>query len=223
MQNKIKMNIKNKRRTIQWLLLPMVFIVIGLGWKYPWLGFSVPLVMFIGIIGAFINGRYVCGNLCPRGAFFDRLITSINPQRPLPPFFRSMALRWTVLILLIGLMIYRLAQNPSSATHWGGVFWLMCTATTLLGVVLALFIRARTWCAFCPIGTLGKIIGEKRAKTALQLDTAKCVGCRLCEKACPMNLSIISKNKTLLPSSDCIKCWECVAKCPRQALSSENI
>ncbi|EKE01402.1 MAG: iron-sulfur cluster-binding protein [uncultured bacterium] len=217
------MNIKNKinkRHIIQWLLLPIVLVVISLGWKYTWLGFFVPLVMLVGIIGAFINGRYVCGNLCPRGAFFDRLITPISPQKPLPQFLRSMTFRWAVLVLLMGLMFYRLSQNFSSVEHWGRVFWLMCTATTLLGIVLAMFIRARTWCSFCPIGTLGKIIGEKAARSTLKLDAAKCVGCRLCEKACPMNLSIISANKTLLTNSDCIKCGECVSQCPRRALSN---
>lgn len=222
MQSKIKVNTKNKlnkRQIIQWLLLPIVFVVIALGWKYTWLGFSVPIVMFAGIIGAVLNGRYMCGNLCPRGAFFDRIISPISPQRPLPPILRSMALRWVILILLMSLMIYRLSQNPYSLAHWGHVFWLMCTVTTLLGVALSLFIRARTWCAFCPIGTLGKIIGEKKAKTSLKLDTIKCVGCKLCEMACPMNLPIISKKKTLLFNGDCIKCWECINKCPRKALS----
>lgn len=221
MQNKINaQNKPNNRHIIQWLLLLIVFVVIGLGWKYTWLGFTVPLVMFIGVIGAFLNGRWVCGNLCPRGAFFDRLVTSISPQRPLPSILRSMLLRWMILVLLMSLMTYRLSQNPHSLEHWGRVFWLMCTVTTLFGIVLALFIRARTWCAFCPIGTLGKILGEKKTKKSLKLDTEKCLGCKLCEKACPMNLSIISEKKTLAPNSDCIKCWECITKCRHQALSN---
>ena len=65
MKNKTNSKLTTRHIT-QWLLLPIVITVIGLGWKYPWLGLSVPLVMVIGIIGAFFNGRYVCGNLCPR-------------------------------------------------------------------------------------------------------------------------------------------------------------
>jgi ferredoxin-type protein NapH len=206
----------NRRYLIQWLLLPIVVIVIGLGWKYAWLGFVVPVVMLVGIIGAFFNGRYVCGNLCPRGAFFDRLITPISPQRKIRSFLRNMVFRWSVLILLMGFMIYRLSQNLGSWEHWGHVFWLMCTATTVLGIVLALFIRARTWCAFCPIGTFGKVIGVQ--KISLKLNAEKCIACNLCSKVCPMGLSVVSKNKELTVNSDCIKCLECVSRCPRQAL-----
>jgi len=163
MNNKIN-NKLTTRYIIQWLLLPIVIAVISLGWKYPWLGLSVPLVMIIGLIGAFFNGRYVCGNLCPRGAFFDRIVTKISPGRPIPAFLRSMKFRYTVLALLMGFMVYRLLQNPLSLDHYGRVFWLMCVVTTLLGIILALFFRARTWCAFCPIGTLGKIIAEKKGE-----------------------------------------------------------
>ena len=70
-----------KRRLVQWILAPVVVIVISLGWKYPFLGFSVPLVMLTGMVLGFFRGRYTCGNLCPRGGFFDRMIAPLSRNR----------------------------------------------------------------------------------------------------------------------------------------------
>ena len=44
-----------RRRTIQWLLVPIVVITLALGWKYPVLGFVVPVVMLMGIVGGLFN------------------------------------------------------------------------------------------------------------------------------------------------------------------------
>jgi hypothetical protein len=44
----------------------------------------------LGIIGGIFRGRYVCGNLCPRGGFFDRLISPVSPKLPIPAGFRNM-------------------------------------------------------------------------------------------------------------------------------------
>ncbi len=63
-----------RRHVIQWFLVPVVIISIALGWKFPWLGFSVPIVMLMGAIINIKKGRYGCGNLCPRGNFFDRIM-----------------------------------------------------------------------------------------------------------------------------------------------------
>lgn len=125
-----------RRRTTQWLLAPLVIITIGLGWKYPLVGLIVPTVMLIGIIGGIIRGRYVCGNLCPRGSFLDRMIAPISLKRPIPEFLRKPAFRWIVLAAMMGFMVFRISQNPSDIMHWGRVFWVMCLATTAIGVVL---------------------------------------------------------------------------------------
>lgn len=88
-----------RRRIIQWCLLPIVLITIGLGWKFPLLGFSVPIVMVMGVIGGFIRGRYVCGTLCPRGSFFDRLVGPISRRGRIPALLRNMTWRWSVFAL----------------------------------------------------------------------------------------------------------------------------
>ncbi len=73
MKKKLSKDIR-KRRVVQWTILPVVIVVIGLGWRWTWLGFAVPIVMAMGMVGGVFRGRYVCGNLCPRGAFYDRIV-----------------------------------------------------------------------------------------------------------------------------------------------------
>lgn len=207
-----------RRRKIQWCLAWVVIVTIGLGWKYSILGFSVPVVMLTGMVGGFFNGRYVCGNLCPRGSFFDRFIRPISFARPIPAFLRATPLRWVILVLMMGFMVWRIAQNPGDWRHWGKTFWLMCVITTAVGLVLGILIHPRTWCAFCPIGTLQNVLGGHKHR--LLIDAAKCKQCRICEKACPFALSIVAdKDKGRLTTPDCLKCSECLAVCPAKALS----
>lgn len=203
-----------KRRIVQWLLLPIVFIVIGLGWKYPILGYIVPLVMSVGIVGGFINGRYVCGHFCPRGAFYDRILSLVSPHKPIPKFLYQMKFRWFLLVLLISFMGMKGIQNPTSWQHWGYVFWQMCVMTTLVGIGLGLFFHQRAWCAFCPIGTLANQFNHHRQ--TLFLDRTKCISCKKCERVCPMQLNILNVSDS--EQQDCLKCSECVAACPKNAL-----
>jgi ferredoxin-type protein NapH len=205
------------RRQIQWLVAPIVIITIGLGWKYPILGFSVPIVMLMGMAGGVWRGRYVCGNLCPRGSFFDRIISLVSLKKKIPTLLRRMPLRWIIFTAMMSFMVWRLAQNPGDWRHWGQVFWMICVITTSIGIVLGILFHPRTWCAFCPMGTMQNALGGH--KHSLLIDAAKCKQCRLCEKACPFQLPIIQdKDRGRLLSRDCLKCPECIAACPAKAL-----
>ena len=205
------------RRLMQWGLLSIVVVTIGLGWRLPWLGFSVPIVMITGVLVSLVRGRYVCGNLCPRGAFYDRLVARFSRRREVPSWLRSMPFRWTVFALLMGFMVFRVAQNPLDPMHWGRVFWLMCVVTTGIGVPLALLHHPRTWCAFCPIGTVQNALGGGRGR--LRIDAEACRACRICEAACPMGLAIAEHREAgVVPHRDCAKCSECIAVCPVGAL-----
>lgn len=201
----------------KWFLGLVMLAVVSLGWRYPLLGFVVPVAMLTGMIGGLFRGRYVCGNICPRGSFFDTYFRLLSPRRPVPGWMLGMPFRWLVLVGLMGFMVWRLAANPGSVEHWGLVFWSMCALTTAVGVVFGLFYRPRTWCSFCPVGTLQNLTGGD--KMPLQISAA-CKGCAVCEKSCPMDLSIAVHSETgVLPHRDCLKCSSCAVACPTGALS----
>lgn len=205
------------RRTVQWIVAPIVVLTVALGWKYPLLGFTVPVAMATGMAGGFFRGRWVCGHLCPRGGFFDRMIAPFAPRRSIPPLLRSMPLRWGVFAALMGFMVWRISADPGNWEHWGRVFWSMCALTTGIGLVAALTIHPRAWCAFCPMGTFQNAVGG--GKGPLQI-APSCRECRKCEKACPMALPLVKdKSVGYLQHRDCLKCPECIAVCPANALS----
>jgi len=60
-----------KRLAKQWAVTPLFLLILFGGWKYPFLGFFIPLCMLLGI-GLF-RGRKWCDWYCPRGSFYDTL------------------------------------------------------------------------------------------------------------------------------------------------------
>lgn len=47
-------------------------------------------------------------------------------------------------------------------THLSYRFYSMMMTTTLLGLLLALIYKPRTWCTICPIGTISNVVTKKR-------------------------------------------------------------
>lgn len=201
----------------RWFLGSIMILTIALGWQYPVIGYVVPVAMAAGIGGSFARGRYVCGNFCPRGSFFDTFFRLVGGNRPVPPLLRSLPLRWTIFTLLMGFMAWQITLNPADPLHWGFVFWMACTVTTAVGLGLGLLYRARSWCVICPVGTMANAIGGHT--WPLRIDTG-CRACGSCERHCPMGLTIASHREAgLLPHRDCIKCSSCVDSCRAGALS----
>ena len=58
----------------------------------------------------------------------------------------------------------------------------------------------------------------KRYSSKVKVDTAKCIGCGICEKLCPMNNISINEQKAVSGES-CTMCYRCINKCPKQAIT----
>ncbi|HAR64198.1 MAG TPA: hypothetical protein DCS13_12095 [Candidatus Margulisbacteria bacterium] len=212
-------NLINKFVVIKkFLFVSLAVVTIGLGWKLPVLGYIVPVVMLTAVVLSLYNGRYHCGNICPRGMFLSVFFIKKSKNALIPVFLKKMSFRLMVMGVLMGFLVFRIAQNPTSIDYVGRVFWLMCAVTTGVGIILGFIYKPRTWCSFCPVGTMQKIIG--RHSTNIQIDKNLCLNCKVCEKKCPINIDILSTVKeTEVTGSDCLKCSLCISQCPKKALS----
>ena len=71
----------------------------------------------------------------------------------------------------------------------------------------------------CPAGVCKALVGYK-------VDPAKCIGCTICAKNCPVNAISETADKAAngrpihaIDPKKCIKCGVCASKCPKGAIS----
>ncbi len=199
----------------------LIFFVAGL--FYPPLGILAIVCMLAPVVMAPFKGRFWCGNYCPRGSFYDHLLSRLSPQKQIPEFFRRPAWRNFMVLFIMTMFSVQMYYAWGDPAAVGMVFILIIGVTTLAGIFLGVIYHQRAWCAFCPMGTIAGWISHRKKPLPLMVKD-NCIGCKACNKVCPMQLSPY-KAQGLdggFTGSDCLKCGRCVEKCPRHSLDFLN-
>lgn len=209
---------QTKRKLKQLALSLVLIFILIFGWRYPALGYFIPLCMLSGILIGIKRGRKWCDWYCPRGSFYDVWASNISPKKEIPVFFRKPVSRYGIMAFLFVAMAVNLAVLWPSFSRIGLFFLVMLTVTTAAGIVFSFIFHQRSWCLVCPVGTAASLAG--RDKTPLKISPS-CVECRLCSRACPIQIkphSFRSGSVERVRDADCLKCDLCVAVCPKKAL-----
>ena len=197
------------------------------------------LLMLFGLV----LGRLICGFLCPFGWIQDLLARMPVKKIVLPPRLdKSLRyLKYVVLVVFVLLLPAFLTDRFGVAPPFFCKF--ICPAGTLeggvpllllngelrglagglfawkLALMLAILAGAvlihRGFCRYlCPLGALYSLF-NRFSIYQMELDRAKCVGCKKCEQACPMAVDVLGD----INSGECIRCGRCKAACPADAIS----
>lgn len=149
----------------RWLWLVLVlFTVVGLTIS-PLIGYLALICMLGPVITAFFKGRFWCGWLCPRGSLFDHLLAPLSVKKKIPAFLKQMPTRIFFLILVMSIFAIQIYNNWGNTLAVASVFLRMIIVTTIVGIILGIFIHPRTWCSFCPMGTLATLVSKKVKKS----------------------------------------------------------
>lgn len=85
--------------------------------------------------------------------------------------------------------------------------------------MISMFLFVRGWSQVCPVGSIKGVVA-KYNKTFVPFTKDTCKSCKTCEKVCPVN---IGPRQGLPDLSVCIKCLECVDKCPNNSIDILSI
>ena len=197
----------------------------------------------VWLLVTFLLGRVYCATVCPIGTISDlflrlrRCIPRLNrPFSYRHPSKASIHILWIyVICLLLGIGVVPLLIEPWNMTRnivavakpsvaqqaWIEV-GLGAAAGVAAGVVSVVLIaalslwRGREFCtSYCPLGyAMGKI-GD-RSVWQLEIDRDLCDSCGRCEDEC--RASCIKVVSRYIDNSRCVRCFDCAARRPRQAI-----
>lgn len=232
---------KNTRKLLlftMFLLLPITLnyfspyvIIDGLANKFLTAAFFLWLLMFVSSL---FFGRAFCSYVCPYGGL--QMVVDSVIQKPLKKIGWLRVLRYILgvlwLIPIVVLFFINAGKMEINLLYLTETFVSVDNVIKLIGyyvivfvlMLLPLFLGKRASCHLCPMSILN-VTGTKLRNifniSSLRLTSVPegCIGCKQCNKACPMSLDVMSMVKRNdMDSLDCIMCGECCKACKNNVL-----
>ncbi len=150
----------SKKNHMEWSWIFMVLFM-GFGVYDYRIGILGLLCMALPILHALMGrGKIHCRSYCPRGSIFGKWLPLFSFQRDMPaPLTHKNFKRFMLIFMLsaFGFSLYQAGWNFEKIAF--SVFRFM-VASTLVGVILGVFFKPRSWCVVCPMGTATGIITQ---------------------------------------------------------------
>ena len=196
---------------IRILFLALFIFLLANGKVLLWLA-----LFAVSLVAALIFGRVYCGYACPMNTLMIpiewlskklKLQTADTPKWLKNGYFTWITLGISVAVMLLSkrLLHIDLPILP---------FWLVMSILITLRYKPAVFHNL-----ICPFGALQRSFG-RFARLSEKVDKDACVGCKLCEKACPSNAILVSSEdkKAMINTALCHQCTNCLQVCPKEAI-----
>ncbi|MCT4545105.1 MAG: 4Fe-4S ferredoxin [Vallitalea sp.] len=133
-----------------WILIILFFSLSIVNIKFGILGiicFSLPV--YHALRG---RGKIHCSKYCPRGSFLGKFLSEITLNNPLPKFMKTKQFKTFILLLMLTMFSIAMIKSNFQLTYVAFSLFRLMGVSFIVGIILGVFYKPRSWCQICPMG-----------------------------------------------------------------------
>ena len=168
------------------------------------------------IFGPLLFGRGWCGYACWTAMILDFLPYKV-PKNPRKKIGWIRYITFAASLIFVGILFIAKVSNMDQIMFCS--FIIGNALYYVSGIILAfVFKDNRAFCKYlCPITVFLKPMSYFSI-TRVKCNMDKCVSCKRCKSACPMNVDVTNNSLKRINGTECILCLECSKNCPKDAI-----
>ncbi|QXM05150.1 4Fe-4S binding protein [Crassaminicella indica] len=158
---------KKSHQSWSWILMVLFITLSIVDIRFGLLGF---ICMGAPIYHALRGeGKIHCSKYCPRGSILGKFLQYISLNNNLPKAFRGKNAKnilLTIMMVMFGISLYHAFYQPNVLRAVAFAVFRLMMASFILGIIMGVIFKPRSWCQVCPMGHATGLIKESQDKKA---------------------------------------------------------
>lgn len=106
------------------------------------------------------DGKIHCQKYCPRGSLLGKFLESISLKKNHPKFMTTKKFKNFMLILMMSVFTVSMIHTGGEFKKIAFAMFRFMSVSMLLGIIMGVIYRPRTWCVICPMGHAAGLIKQ---------------------------------------------------------------
>jgi len=119
------------------------------------------------------RGKIHCSKYCPRGSLLGKFLKYVSLNNTLPSFLRSKTAKNILLLVMMSMLTFAMIHTKGNINKIGFALFRFMSLSLLVGIILGILFKPRSWCQVCPMGHACDLIDKQVKKNIPNLQTQK--------------------------------------------------